>query len=145
MNRNDLKTQNSTEHGITRRAFLKKAGKTTAFIAVAGAAPELIRMKSEAFAKGEYDIIIKGGSLYDGISPEPRLADVAIKGDKIVAIGEVQGSAGETIDAKDLIVTPGFIDVHTHCDITFKRTGRRRYISYFMPTGDRGGKPLRRG
>jgi N-acyl-D-aspartate/D-glutamate deacylase len=91
-------------------------------------------MKSKAWARGEYDIIIKGGTLYNGVSPEPRLADVAVKGGKIVAVGDLQGTAAEIIDAKNLIVTPGFIDVHTHCDITFRRTGWKRYLSYFMPS-----------
>jgi N-acyl-D-amino-acid deacylase len=64
-----------------------------------------------------YDILIRGGTVVDGTGAEPRRADVAVSGDRIVAVGsEIQGEALETIDATGLTVTPGFIDVHTHYD-----------------------------
>lgn len=65
-----------------------------------------------------YDILIKGGLVYDGSTALPQIEDLGIKGDKIVAIGkDLPGSAGRTIPAKGLIVTPGFIDVHNHTDL----------------------------
>ena len=63
-----------------------------------------------------YDLIIKNGTVYNGTGEKPFFADVAIKGNKIVAIGELEDSCKEVIDAKGKIVTPGFVDIHTHYD-----------------------------
>ena len=63
-----------------------------------------------------YDLIIKNGTIYDGTGEKPFFADVAIKGNKIVAIGELEESSKEVIDAKGKIVAPGFVDIHTHYD-----------------------------
>jgi N-acyl-D-aspartate/D-glutamate deacylase len=64
----------------------------------------------------EYDILIKNGIVVDGTGDKPLQADVAIKGNRIAAIGEITGSATTVIDAKDAYVTPGFVDIHTHLD-----------------------------
>ena len=63
-----------------------------------------------------YDIIIRGGSLVDGTGTEPVLGDLAIKDGVIAAMGQVDGEAKEVIDATGQMVTPGFIDTHTHLD-----------------------------
>ena len=63
-----------------------------------------------------YDLIIRGGTVHDGMGAVPLVADVAIKNGLIAAIGEVSGDADEVIDAAGKIVTPGFVDVHTHYD-----------------------------
>jgi N-acyl-D-amino-acid deacylase len=63
-----------------------------------------------------YDKIIKGGTVYDGTGAEPITADVAISGGRIVEVGRVTGPARETLDADGLMVTPGFVDIHTHYD-----------------------------
>ena len=62
--------------------------------------------------------MITGGSLIDGTGSPARPADVAVDGDRITAVGEVGalGSARREIDAAGKIVTPGFVDVHTHYD-----------------------------
>ncbi|NQZ98378.1 MAG: amidohydrolase family protein [Myxococcales bacterium] len=62
------------------------------------------------------DIKITGGTIIDGTGAEPRRADVGIRDGRLVAIGEVDEDARETIDATGEIVCPGFIDVHTHYD-----------------------------
>lgn len=64
----------------------------------------------------QHDIVIRGGTVFDGTGGAPREADVAIDGGVIVAVGKVSGSGREEIDAKGQIVTPGFVDVHTHYD-----------------------------
>lgn len=63
-----------------------------------------------------YDLIIKNGLIYDGKGSEPFKADIAISEDKIVSIGNIEEDSIETIDAKGKIVTPGFVDIHTHYD-----------------------------
>ena len=64
-----------------------------------------------------YDVLIQGGTLVDGTGDAARKADVAILGDKIVEISEnIRAEAREIIDASDRIVTPGFVDLHTHYD-----------------------------
>lgn len=64
----------------------------------------------------DYDLIIRGGTVHDGTGSEPRIADVAVKDGVIAAVGHIHGSASEEIDASGLIVTPGFVDIHTHYD-----------------------------
>ncbi len=63
-----------------------------------------------------YDLIIRGGTVVDGSGGKPFVADVAVKNGKIAAIGIVTETATEEIDATGKLVTPGFVDIHTHYD-----------------------------
>ena len=63
-----------------------------------------------------FDLLIRGGTVVDGNGDEPFVGDVAIRDGQIVAVGDVSGEAGEIIDAKGLVVTPGFVDIHSHYD-----------------------------
>jgi len=63
-----------------------------------------------------YDLLIKGGRIYDGSGLPSFIGDVAVNGGQIVEIGRVKESAKRTIDAGGLAVSPGFIDHHTHMD-----------------------------
>jgi len=99
-------------------------------VAILAAVP-MTRVVISSFYK--YDVLIKGGSIYDGTLAAPKTEDVGIKGDKIVALGKLTGSAMKTIDAKGLTVTPGFIDVHNHSDVVFEKTGLLRYLAFFQP------------
>jgi adenine deaminase len=61
------------------------------------------------------DLVIRGGLVVDGTGSPPRRADVAIAGDRIVAIGEFgETGSDRVIDATGLIVAPGFVDIHSH-------------------------------
>jgi N-acyl-D-aspartate/D-glutamate deacylase len=64
----------------------------------------------------DYDLLIKGGSILDGTGSAAFTADVAIKDGIIVEVGKAGGVATRVIDADGLLVTPGFIDIHTHYD-----------------------------
>src|SRR5262245_13747484 len=66
----------------------------------------------------DYDILIRGGTLFDGGGHPGEPGDLAIRGGRIAATGRVGGSAGTTIDAAGLAVAPGFIDIKTHSDFT---------------------------
>jgi N-acyl-D-aspartate/D-glutamate deacylase len=63
-----------------------------------------------------YDLVIRSGDVADGLGGALRQADVAISAGKIVAIGRVSQSGREEIDARGKLVTPGFVDIHTHYD-----------------------------
>jgi N-acyl-D-amino-acid deacylase len=79
-----------------------------------------------------YDLIIRGGTLIDGTGAESRQADVAIDGDRIVAIGNDLGEARQVIDASGLLVTPGWVDIHTHYD------GQVTWDPHLTPSGWNG-------
>jgi N-acyl-D-amino-acid deacylase len=64
----------------------------------------------------DFDIVIRRGTIIDGSGRPPRKADIAISGSRIARIGHVDGVGLEEIDAGGQIVTPGFIDPHTHLD-----------------------------
>ena len=65
----------------------------------------------------DYDLIIRGGTIVDGSGEKSFVGDVAVKGDRIAVVGVINGAtAAEEIDAKGKIVTPGFVDIHTHYD-----------------------------
>jgi N-acyl-D-amino-acid deacylase len=69
----------------------------------------------EALAQQPYDLLIKGGRLLDGSGNPWYYADVAVRGDRIVAVGDLAGAqARRVIDARGLYVAPGFIDDHSH-------------------------------
>jgi N-acyl-D-aspartate/D-glutamate deacylase len=64
----------------------------------------------------EHDLVIRGGEVVDGTGAPRRRADVAIDGDRITAVGADVGAGKVEIDASGLLVTPGWVDVHTHYD-----------------------------
>lgn len=64
-----------------------------------------------------YDLIIRNGTIVDGLGGEPYVGDVAVKDNVIKAVGAINGAtAAREIDATGLLVTPGFVDLHTHYD-----------------------------
>ncbi len=63
-----------------------------------------------------HDLVIRGGTVVDGSGGKPFTADVAVDGGLITLVGKVEAKGHEEIDATGLIVTPGFVDVHTHYD-----------------------------
>jgi N-acyl-D-aspartate/D-glutamate deacylase len=63
-----------------------------------------------------YDLVVRGGTIVDGTGADRFVGDVAVKDGVIVEIGHVVGRGSEEIDATGLLVTPGFVDVHTHYD-----------------------------
>lgn len=67
-------------------------------------------------AHADYDLVIRGGRIVDGTRMPAFVGDLAIKDGKVAALGRIPGKGAREIDAKGLVVAPGFIDVHTHYD-----------------------------
>ena len=63
-----------------------------------------------------YDLLIRGGTLVDGTGAPAAAGDLGIRDGRIAALGEVPGTAERTIDATARVVSPGFVDIHTHYD-----------------------------
>lgn len=81
------------------------------------------------------DVLIRGGTVVDGTGKPGRAADVAIRGDRIVFVGNSATAhihAARTIDAKGLIVAPGFIDSHTHAESDLSSPARHGNVNYLM-------------
>src|ERR1043166_5285027 len=71
-----------------------------------------------------YDLVLRGGKIVDGTGNPWRHGDLAISGKKIAAMGLIPAGAGKReIDAKGLVVSPGFIDIHSHSDFTLLEDG----------------------
>jgi N-acyl-D-amino-acid deacylase len=72
-----------------------------------------------------FDTLIRAATVYDGGNAEPEVLDVALRGDRIAAIGrDLQGGADKVVEARGLALAPGFIDVHTHDDLAVIRSPR---------------------
>lgn len=97
---------------ISRREFIKSSAGAGLFLGISG--PSLLK----GGINETYDILIKNGTLVDGIKNESYKADIGIVGERIKRIGDLRGAEGKkVIDATDRVVSPGFIDIHTHTDI----------------------------
>ncbi len=67
--------------------------------------------------QGRDDLLVRGGMLFDGTGSAGRMADVAVRGGRIVAVGPaLRRPAADVIEARGLAVAPGFIDIHSHAD-----------------------------
>jgi N-acyl-D-amino-acid deacylase len=80
-----------------------------------------------------YDILITGGRIVDGTGAPGFYGDLGIKGDTIMAVGDLSGkTATKTIEAKGLVVAPGFIDLHTHCDEGLGKPESKANLNYLI-------------
>ncbi len=79
-----------------------------------------------------FDLVIRNGYVVDGTGAPGRVVDIAVEGEKIVAVGEGLGPGKREIDAKGLLVTPGWVDMHTHYD------GQVTWDPYLTPSSEHG-------
>jgi N-acyl-D-aspartate/D-glutamate deacylase len=80
----------------------------------------------------EFDVVIRHGTVIDGTGAEPVRADVAIRNGRVVGVGTVDGTGAQEVDAEGLLVTPGFVDIHTHYD------GQATWDSRLQPSASHG-------
>ncbi len=99
---------------FSRRNFLKKSSKIITAASVAGSGFFL----NGCSKKKDFDLVIKNGNVFDGIEDEIINTDIGICGNFIREIGKLSNyKAKKSIEAKDLVVCPGFIDMHNHTDV----------------------------
>lgn len=79
-----------------------------------------------------YDLVIKNGTIVDGTGAQRFRGDVAVEAGRIVEVGKVEGATHRKIDADGLIITPGFVDIHTHYD------GQASWDSVLAPSSTNG-------
>lgn len=79
-----------------------------------------------------YDIVVRGGTVADGTGAPLFIGDIAIKDGAIAAVGSVHGTSDEEIDAVGLLVTPGFVDIHSHFD------GQVTWDNHLTPSSGHG-------
>ena len=93
----------------SRRSFVAS---TAAALAAAAAGPALVLHRA-----ADDDLVLRGGTVFDGTGADGRTADVAVRGDRIAAIGPDLANRGRVdIDVRGMVVAPGFIDIHSHGD-----------------------------
>ncbi|MFN6103898.1 MAG: amidohydrolase family protein, partial [Planctomycetaceae bacterium] len=95
------------------------------------------------------DWVFQGGTLVDGTGRPAQQADVAVRGQKIVAVGQFErGSIGQEIDCRGLVIAPGFIDLHNHSDAQVLDFQTRANVNFLMQgcttivTGNCGSGPV---
>jgi N-acyl-D-aspartate/D-glutamate deacylase len=79
-----------------------------------------------------HDVVIRGGTIVDGTGAPPFDGDVAIDGDRVTEVGDVGGTGSRELDAAGLLVTPGWVDIHTHYD------GQATWDPWCTPSGWHG-------
>lgn len=79
-----------------------------------------------------YDLVVRGGTLADGTGAPTYEADIAIRNGRIAAVGQIRGHGAEEIDARGQLVTPGFVDIHTHYD------GQATWDTHMQPSSWHG-------
>jgi N-acyl-D-amino-acid deacylase len=79
----------------------------------------------------EADLVIRGATIYDGSGGPGRVGDLAIRGDKVVAVGKFRVAGNpRVIDGEGLVISPGFIDLHTHSDTPLTQPATRANLNY---------------
>ena len=98
---------------MNRRDFLRTGATGAALVGSAAFPAPWV-----SSARGRADLVVRGGVLYDGMGGPPRRADVAIAGDRISEIGTLPAAGLTEIDAREMAVAPGFVDIHSHADLS---------------------------
>ena len=104
---------------MKRRDFLADGAKGV-YVGLAGLAG-LGARPAAPFVAGtgrRADLVVRGGTIHDGTGAPPRIGDIAIDGDRITEVGRGLAAGAAEIDARGMAVAPGFIDIHSHADLS---------------------------
>ena len=107
---------------MDRKRFISAAG-VVGTGAVLGAAA-WTRAPLPITRSGRADLVLRGATIYDGSGSPPFEGDVSVVGDRIAAVGRVADTGVEEIDLRGLALAPGFIDIHSHADLSLLVNGR---------------------
>jgi N-acyl-D-amino-acid deacylase len=111
--------------GTDRRSFVA----TVAAAALAASPARALAGAPWIRRQGPFDLVIRGGTVFDGSGAGGKESDLAIAGDRIVEVARrIAGSGSEEIDAKGLAVAPGFIDIHSHGDGSMETDPRQESV-----------------
>lgn len=89
-----------------------------------------------AVCRGDYDLVVRGGMVLDGLGHAPVRADVGVSGGRVACVGEITGArAAHVVEAEGLLVAPGFIDVHTHVERNLPEAGKPFRAPNFVRQG----------
>ena len=136
-------TDDAPGASASRRTFLRAAGAVALGAALPAPAAAWVRPRA-----ARADLVIRGGTVFDGTGAEGRELDVALSGGRIEAIGRRLAAGAEEIDARGLTVAPGFVDIHSHADGTlFADPAAESVIRQGVTTvvvGQDGGSPAPR-
>ncbi len=135
---------------FSRRDFIKIIGAFSIFGITGCSIGEINAINSKnlqfdenfflSFEPVDYDYLLEDGTIIDGTGKKPYVGRLAIKNGKIVGIGNfIAGKGGKVINAKGLIVTPGFIDLHTHTENYLLHNGKAEMMLYQGVTTHIGG------
>ncbi|MEZ6036114.1 MAG: D-aminoacylase [Planctomycetota bacterium] len=124
----------------TRRGFLHRSlllGGAALLAGVAGC--------TTSRDPGPFDLLLRGGTIVDGTGEPGYAADLGVRGDRIVAIGDLAGaSAARELDVRGLVVAPGFVDAHAHSDLRRNARGQSKVFQGVTMdvVGPDGGSPF---
>src|SRR5438128_1411988 len=125
-----LTRRGETRHGSCMQSELFRAAMAAVRVLV------LACMGTSSIAAQQHvDVLIRGGTVVDGTGGPPRSADVGIRGDRIAFVGDAAAgriTAARTVDARGLVVAPGFIDPHTHTGSDLSNPQRKSNLAYLM-------------
>ena len=80
----------------------------------------------------KFDLVVRGGSVIDGTGTAAKTADVAVRDGQVVEVGRVAGLGKQEVKAEGALVTPGFVDIHTHYD------GQATWANRMSPSSHHG-------
>ena len=121
----DVANDDKGTTGRTRRDFLAHGVLAACAVPVLGAVGPFVHVRG----RQEHDLVVRGGTVYDGLGGAGRELDLAIRDGRVQVMGARLATRGrEEIDARGLVVAPGFVDIHSHGDGNLREDPRAESV-----------------